>query len=106
MHSRNGQSALEYAVIIACVVAALVAMQIYIKRGVQGRLRQAADEVGQAYEPKNTTSDITTTYSGKTTTEVKTTKDKGVYETNTTTTIDAENPETEERSGYETVGAM
>lgn len=53
---------IEYSVIIACVIAALVGMQIYIKRGIQGRLRQASDEIGEQYAPMDTTSTgITTT---------------------------------------------
>lgn len=56
----SAQSTLEYAVVVACVVAALLAMQIYIKRGTQGRLRQASDEIGEQYAPMNTTSTIIT----------------------------------------------
>jgi hypothetical protein len=56
-----GQSTLEYAVLIACVVSALLAMQIYIKRGTQGRLRQASDSMGEQYAPNSADSSITTT---------------------------------------------
>lgn len=41
--------------VITCVVAALLAMQVYFKRGIQGRLRQTADALGQQYAPKKTT---------------------------------------------------
>ena len=44
--SRRAQSVLEYCVLICILVAALVAMQTYIKRGVQGRIRASADEIG------------------------------------------------------------
>ena len=47
---------MEYALVIGTVVAALVGTQAYIKRGIQGRLREAADSLGQQYEPKNTNS--------------------------------------------------
>ena len=57
---RKSQSVLEYAVIIACVTGALLSMQIYIKRGIQGRLRQAADDIGEQYAPVNIDSNITT----------------------------------------------
>jgi Flp pilus assembly pilin Flp len=50
----KGQSIIEYALVIGVVVAALVGTQAYIKRGLQGRLRDAADTLGQQYEPKNT----------------------------------------------------
>lgn len=53
---KKGQSTLEYAVIIAVVVAALVAVQTYVKRGLQGRLRQASDDIGEQFSPGYTTS--------------------------------------------------
>ena len=63
---RKSQSALEYAVIIACVAGALLAMKIYIKRGIQGRLRQASDDIGEQYAPVNVASEITITLDSKT----------------------------------------
>lgn len=56
----NAQSAIEYAVVVACVVAALLAMQLYLKRGTQGRLRQASDEIGGQYSSTSTSSTIKT----------------------------------------------
>ena len=56
----SAQSTLEYAVVIACVVAALLGMQFYLKRGIQGKLRQAGDEIGEQYAPTNVQSNITT----------------------------------------------
>lgn len=41
------------------MVAAFVAMQIYLKRGIQGRLKATADEIGDQYAPKNMTTNIT-----------------------------------------------
>lgn len=41
----KAQSALEYVVFIAILVAALIAMQTYFKRGIQGRLRSQAEEL-------------------------------------------------------------
>lgn len=64
---KRAQSTLEYAVIIVCVVAALVAMQIYIKRALSGQLRQIGDEIGQQYEPTKTTGTITTSIDRNTT---------------------------------------
>ncbi len=57
-HQRNAQSTIEYAAVIVFLTAALVAMQIYIKRGFQGRLKEAADELGEQYSAKTTTSMI------------------------------------------------
>ena len=50
MLRHKGQSTLEYAVIIAVVVGALLVMQIYMKRGMQGRMREAADDLGSQFE--------------------------------------------------------
>ncbi len=63
MRKKNrAQSMMEYAVLIAAVSAALVGMQIYIKRGMQGRLRDLAQQISPVqYERGNTEADYTTT---------------------------------------------
>lgn len=50
---RRAQAMLEYGVLICIIVAALIAMQVYFKRAVQGKVRGAADEIsgGTAYAP-------------------------------------------------------
>ena len=50
---RKGALAIEYAVLVAGVVAALLGMQTYIKRAICGRWRAAADTFGHGrqYEP-------------------------------------------------------
>jgi hypothetical protein len=53
MLTRKGQSTLEYALIIAVVVAGLLLMQHYIKRGYAGRLRGAADDMGEQFDPSS-----------------------------------------------------
>lgn len=55
-----------------CLVVALLAMQVYIRRGVQGRLRQVGDELGQHYAPMNTVGNSTLTYNSTSTTKVAT----------------------------------
>lgn len=54
LKTSKAQSVLEYAIVISCIAAALLVMQVYIKRGLQGKLRQAGDSFGQQYDPKNT----------------------------------------------------
>lgn len=54
----RGQSTLEYVVIIAVVVAGLITMQIYLKRSVQGKLRDATDQIGEQYAPGKVTSNF------------------------------------------------
>lgn len=51
MFNRKGQSTVEYALVIAVVVAGLLLMQHYVKRGYAGRLKSAADEMGEQYDP-------------------------------------------------------
>ena len=41
--SRKGQSTAEYAIVIGLVIAEAVAMQIYVKRGIQGKMKDATD---------------------------------------------------------------
>lgn len=42
---RKGQSTAEYAIVIGLVIAAAVAMQVYVKRSIQGKMQQATDYV-------------------------------------------------------------
>jgi Flp pilus assembly pilin Flp len=56
INQKRGQSTLEYAVLIIVIIAALIAIQTYIKRGVQGRLKSASDDIGDQYSPGNTNS--------------------------------------------------
>ncbi|MDD5500964.1 MAG: hypothetical protein PHH57_04680 [Candidatus Omnitrophica bacterium] len=67
----KGQSTAEYAIVIGLVIAAAVAMQVYVKRGLQGKIKDAVDytdasdnitgQTGQ-YEPDyQTTSNMVST---------------------------------------------
>ena len=51
---RKGQSTLEYAILIIIIMAALLSIQVYIKRGIQGRLKSATDDIGDQFSPGNT----------------------------------------------------
>lgn len=52
----KAQSTLEYVVLLGFVVAALIAMGVYMKRATEGQLRGATDRVGEQYDAKNTSS--------------------------------------------------
>jgi hypothetical protein len=41
--TRKGQGTAEYAIVIGLVIAAAVAMQVYVKRGIQGKVRDLSD---------------------------------------------------------------
>ncbi len=58
---RRAQSTLEYALIVAVVVGGLIAMQVYVKRGLQGKLKESADQLGEQYSPGITTGTINIT---------------------------------------------
>lgn len=64
LSNRKGQSTVEIAVLFAVIVGALVAMQIYLKRGAMGKLRETADQIGEQFSPTQTSSSLNTSYSG------------------------------------------
>jgi len=65
---KRAQSTLEYALIIAAVIGALLAINAYMKRGVQGRLRESSDQIGKQFDASNFTSTRTTVGGGTTVT--------------------------------------
>lgn len=93
--NKRGQSTLEYAVIIAVIVGALIAMQVYIKRGVQGRLRQAADDIGEQFSAGYTSTNMYTNVTVNSTERI-------TPGNNSTTRTDTK--QTQNRTGNETVG--
>jgi len=70
---QRGQSTAEYAILIALVIGAVIAMQVFVKRGLQGRMKDATDSLTQVdgggllagntaqYEPYYLQQDVTTT---------------------------------------------
>ena len=67
---RKGQSTAEYAIVIGLVIAAALAMQVYVKRGVHAKIKGAVDyqpdpmfTTGQ-YEPDYASSDMDSTSKG------------------------------------------
>jgi uncharacterized protein (UPF0333 family) len=57
---KRGQTTLEVVILIGFVVAALIAMGVYMKRGIQGKLRDSTDQIGDQYSAGYTTSSYTT----------------------------------------------
>ena len=53
---KKAQSLLEYSILIMIIIAAIVVMQVYIKRGFQGRWKQAVDDLGEQYDAQGYTS--------------------------------------------------
>lgn len=77
----KGQSTLENAVIVIIVVGALIAMQNYIRRGIQGRWQSSIDGVGGQYDPNQATVDITHRVYGNTITNISAVSALGRTET-------------------------
>ena len=63
---KKGQSTLEYAILIIIIIGALLSIQVYIKRGIQGRLKGAADDIGDQFSVGNSNVVQTMTTSSKT----------------------------------------
>jgi len=72
LNRKKGQNTAEYAILIGVIVAAAIAMQIYVRRGMQARIKdavdytQTADEEGDIfnttqYEPYYMDSSLETT---------------------------------------------
>jgi len=92
----RGQGTLEYVILTGFVVAALIAMGIYMKRGFQGRLRESTDQIGGQYSAEHTASQYTTT--------VNLNQTENVTGGGITHTAIAEN--TQSKTGSETVAAL
>jgi hypothetical protein len=64
---KTGQSTAEYAIVIGLVIAAAVAMQVYVKRGIQDKIKGTVDYkpdkmfTTNQYEPYYQQSDLETT---------------------------------------------
>ncbi len=64
MLRKRAQSTVEYAVVIAVVAGALLLINHYIRRGVEGKLRESTDQMGEQYSAGNTTSTYATKQKG------------------------------------------
>jgi len=65
---KKAQTIQEYVILLALVATAFIAMQAYMKRGVQGRLRDLANQISnKQYESNETTSTTNIVRSGTST---------------------------------------
>lgn len=98
----KAQSSLEFALVIVAVALGLLAMQVYLKQGLQGRLRGIADNLGSQYDPIDTTFNITEELTQYNKTTNVTIGEEGDNKTSSTTTVISNSTETS--SGTETLG--
>ena len=52
--TKKGQSVLEYAFVLVGVIVAIVAIQLYMKRGIEGRIAEATNDIGHQFRLRNT----------------------------------------------------
>jgi len=97
--SHKGQFSIEFALVIFVIVAALLAMQGYFKRALQGRWKKTADDIGEQYSFENTDSSMTLVVNTTSTTVTNTTEINGT----TNTTVRTDFNETTSQWGYENV---
>ena len=66
---KNGQTVAEYVILLGLVAAAFIAMQAYMKRGVQGRLRDLAEQISpnKQFEAADTVSNTVIERTGNST---------------------------------------
>jgi len=65
---KKAQTFQEYVILLALVAAAFIAMQTYMQRGVQGRLKGLADQINaKQFDPNDTTSTTTIAKTGSST---------------------------------------
>lgn len=81
--SKRAQTTAEYAILIALVVGAVIAMQIYVRRSIQGKIKDAAD-----YK-------MTVNVTGVNTTGIFATNQFEPYYINSTATTDQKQTQTE-----------
>ena len=111
---RRGQSTIEMAILIMIIVFAFIAMQVYLKRGIQGRLRANIDSIGEQYDPEKTTSefnlfhdsDVTTTSESSEEMYIDPTSWSGQYQNRVITMVHTQtNYDNTVKTGFEYVGA-
>lgn len=96
---KKGQSAVEYTLLIIIIIAVFVATSLYIKRGIQGRWREAVDSIGEQYDPTAMGTDLTHTLVSSANTFIETVPGSGGYWTMRTDTSNS----VETRSGEKTI---
>jgi len=70
--SRRAQSTLEYALVIAAIIGALLAINAYMKKGVQGRLKESTDQIGKQFDASGNYTNAWQAVSSGTTTSTET----------------------------------
>ena len=60
----RGQSTVEYAILLAIVISAFIAIQFFVKQAAMGRMRSVTDQqIGRQWDPYSAFGKVTTTTS-------------------------------------------
>lgn len=59
LKNKKGQSLLEYSLILGAIIVGILFMQLYVRRAIEGRLRGAADDIGEQYSATGTFNFVT-----------------------------------------------
>jgi uncharacterized protein (UPF0333 family) len=94
--NKKGQSALEYALVVAVAVIALLAVNMYMRKGIQGRLKESTDQIGRQFDANTFETSWQSASAGNTTT----TESKALGSTTTNIT----GTEVATRAEYDTFG--
>ena len=68
---KKGQSTVEYVILFIVLMGALLTMQSYIKRGLQGRWKESMDDFGDQYDPKFANASVIHTVYSNSSTELR-----------------------------------
>lgn len=98
--NRKGQNTLEYVLLVVAVVGAFLAIQYYLNRGLQGRMRDSADNIGSQFDAEVAHSQYNTARYSK----VREQNEDGVTKSSLVMG-GAEAPEVTERTGSEIIPA-
>ena len=107
----TGQTLTETAILLMVITFALLAMQTYLKRGVQGRLKGDIEAIGPQYDFTASTSDYMTNHVSNVTTTSTTSVGSvevpggggGTIEKTVATSLSTTNYDNTSRTGTETV---
>lgn len=92
---RKGQTALEFMVLFIVVIAAFMAMQKYIRRGVQGKWKETIDGMGKQYDPSGNLT-VSSSLSSNAETNVNIINEEGGFRTWRTDTMNMTEDKNEE----------
>lgn len=76
---KRGQSVIEFTVLLVIVIGVFIAMQFYVKRGLQGRWKASLDDFGDQYDPHLTNANVVTRILSNSGTQVHVIPDIGGY---------------------------